>query len=113
MPARNSDVDRVLRAQRVLTKEEHDSFLQHFYGSNPRWKGCHVADALDTLVSTDAHLEVIEPLLERVTLPSPYFVLAVIATIWIEQTENPSMERILDLERRCLEDEAAVATTTL
>lgn len=53
--------DYAIAIDRALTPEERKTFLRRFCDLNPHWIGAHVADVLDHLVNSDAHLNLTEP----------------------------------------------------
>jgi len=56
---------RAAAIERAMTVTERRGFLDAVTSRNPRLDGAHVADVLSMLFDMDAHLDVTEPLYER------------------------------------------------
>lgn len=84
--------DMLIAAQRALTETETEQFLANFVALNPSWRGAHVADVLEVLDSTDAHLGVIESLYDdhQKDVPEPRL-LAIAGYLSIYVDGNPDV----------------------
>lgn len=54
----------MLDVEAALTMEEKTTFLDRMTARNPGWRGAHVADLLDVMDDSDAHIDIVEPLCE-------------------------------------------------
>lgn len=100
-----ADTKLTLIVQNLMSEEERKAFLKNFYAKNPRWRGAHVADVLDTLSSMDANVSQTEPLFEQMPddmkNESPELLgLCMLAILWSQEKVNWSMVRDLLSRRR-------------
>lgn len=91
----------VLKAQEALTADQQKTFLENFCAVNPRYKGAHVADVLDELNNTDAHIDVVEEIADHDTeLDGRIVATATRVCIWLYGNQNVTWARVHSLASR-------------
>jgi hypothetical protein len=62
--------------------DECSKALARFTDANPRLRGAHWDDCLDSLASHDTYLNIVEPLCEALNTYDPHLVGAIARTLW-------------------------------